>query len=250
MEDQLAKEYLKLRTQKPTGSDGYYQITFLSDSSGNLQKSVQTWWDSFTETRPRREIRSGRLFHPEPQKEWLEKKLRQSAVIVNTVEDLHIFFLWGGHALVEKSLGDEYLPDLVGPKVALQDSSHRGFVDADSLPKSKIQHAPSKKLRMEVIKRDEYRCRICGRSPANYVDVELHVHHIIPWGIGGITEKANLITLCKTCHDGLEPHYSPQLSELLKDIPEKESRGQEAYVDGIKSYQIQLSKCFFGDDSL
>ncbi|MGM0952259.1 MAG: HNH endonuclease [Pseudomonadota bacterium] len=249
MEDQLAKEYLRLRTQKSTGSDGYYQITVLSDSNGNLQQSVQTCWDSFTETKPRREIRSGSLFHPEPQKEWLEKKLRQSAVIVNTVEDLHIFFLWGGHALVEKSLGDKHLPNLVGPKVALQHSSHGGFVDADSLPKSKIQHAPSKKLRMDVINRDEYRCRICGRSPANYVDVELHVHHIIPWGIGGITEKENLITLCKTCHDGLEPHYSPQLSELQKDSLEKESRGHEAYIGGIKNYQIQLANYFVGDNS-
>ena len=189
MEDQLSEEYLRLRVQRPTGSDGYYQITLLSDSSGNFQQSVQTWWDSFTETKPRREIRSGRLFHPEQQKEWLEKKLRQSAVIVNTTEDLRIFFLWGGHGLVEKSLGDKHLPTLVGPKVALRGSSHSGFVDADSLPKGKIQHAPSKKLRMEVIQRDQYRCRACGRSPADYVDVELHVHHIIPWGVGGITEK-------------------------------------------------------------
>lgn len=250
MEDQLTKEYLRLRTQKPTGSDGYYQITFLSDSSGKLQQSVQTQWHSFTETQPRREIRSGRLYDPEPQKEWLDKNLRQSAVIVNTVEDLHVFFLCGGHALVEKTLGDELLSDLVGPRLTLLDSTHTGFVNADSLPKSKIQHAPSKKLRMEVIMRDEYRCRICGRSPANYVDVELHVHHIIPWGIGGITEKANLITLCKTCHDGLEPHYSPQLSKLQKDIHENELSGQDAYIWGVKNYQMQLSKYFSDGDSL
>lgn len=244
MDDPLVTEYLRIRAQSPTGADGYYQITFTADEEGNLQHSIQTSWCGYTETRPRREIRDGRLFNPEPQKEWLEKDMNESCVIVNDENDLYIFFLWGGHALIEKSVADKHLADLVGPGECMKDSSHLGFVDSAHLPKIKTQHAPSKKLRMEVIQRDEFRCRVCGRSPSEYVDVELHVHHIIPWGIGGITESENLITICKTCHDGLEPHYSPDLSTLHKEKPNRNKEHSERYIDGIKNYQLALARQF------
>jgi hypothetical protein len=30
---------------------------------------------------------------------------------------------------------------------------------------------------MDVLRRDDFRCQICGRRAADYVDIELHVHH-------------------------------------------------------------------------
>ena len=244
--DPLRKEYLRLRSQQANGEEGYYQITFLANDNGTLDHGLQTSWCGYTNTRPQREIRKGRLFHPGPQKEWLET-FGQPCVIVNDEKDLHIFFLWGGAALIEKNVADRHLANLVGPRETMKDSSHLGFVYACHLPKSMKQHAPSRKLRMSVLERDEFRCRACGRSPANNVDVELHVHHIIPWGIGGITEKVNLITLCKTCHDGLDPHYMPKLSALQKCFSENDDNGQphsrkEALIRGIKNYQRSLAK--------
>jgi len=41
------------------------------------------------------------------------------------------------------------------------------------------------------------------------------VHHIKPFSEGGLTEKNNLITLCKTCHDGLYPHFDYSLYSLI-----------------------------------
>lgn len=60
---------------------------------------------------------------------------------------------------------------------------------------------------MAVLTRDSQRCSICGRSPSNYVDLELYVHHIVPWGNGGITEEGNLVMLYGACRDGLDPHF-------------------------------------------
>jgi hypothetical protein len=244
MDDALLKEYLRLRTQKSSGNNGYYQITLLANDDGFLEKSIQTSWCGYTKTRPRREIRKGRLFHPEPQKKWLEKSFDEPCIIVNDENDLHIFFLWGGVALIERDIAAKHIPDLVEPREYMKDSSHLGFVGVSDLPRSKTQHAPSKKLRMSVIQRDEYRCRACGRSPADYVDVELHVHHIIPWGIGGITEEKNLITICKTCHDGLDPHYSPSLSILQKHcqdrVEDKDQDRREKHFQGILNYQLSL----------
>jgi 5-methylcytosine-specific restriction endonuclease McrA len=87
---------------------------------------------------------------------------------------------------------------------------------------------------MQVLNRDGRRCLVCGRSPMYYVDVELHVHHAIPWGRGGITEEANLISICKTCHDGLEPHED---YDLIKYLAEKYPRPDVKYFEELKHYQ-------------
>lgn len=55
-------------------------------------------------------------------------------------------------------------------------------------------------LRMDVLKRDGYRCRICGRSAND--GARLEVDHIIPISKGGKTELSNLQTLCWDCNRG------------------------------------------------
>lgn len=60
-----------------------------------------------------------------------------------------------------------------------------------------------------VLARDNYECRICGKSSLSQVDsesefrkihFELEVHHIIPRKDGGSDTFQNLITLCEECH--------------------------------------------------
>lgn len=58
------------------------------------------------------------------------------------------------------------------------------------------------RLRFLVMKRDNFKCRICGRSPATTPGVELHIDHIIPWSKGGETTIDNLQTLCSDCNLG------------------------------------------------
>ena len=57
-------------------------------------------------------------------------------------------------------------------------------------------------LRFKVFKRDNFKCCICGASPAKDPTVELHVYHIIPWSKGGETTLDNLQTLCSKCNIG------------------------------------------------
>lgn len=58
------------------------------------------------------------------------------------------------------------------------------------------------RLRFLVMKRDCFKCRICGASPASNPDLELHIDHIIPWSVGGETVIDNLQTLCSKCNLG------------------------------------------------
>jgi hypothetical protein len=68
--------------------------------------------------------------------------------------------------------------------------------------KRKTGRDPSLRLRWKVLQHDNFKCRVCGSSPAITTGVELHVDHIIPWGKGGETIFENLQTLCSTCNLG------------------------------------------------
>jgi 5-methylcytosine-specific restriction endonuclease McrA len=63
------------------------------------------------------------------------------------------------------------------------------------------------KLRYQVLKRDHYRCVICGRSAKD--GVKLHVDHIKPVSRGGKTILSNLRTLCSDCNLGKSASYDP-----------------------------------------
>lgn len=61
------------------------------------------------------------------------------------------------------------------------------------------------KLRYQVLKRDHYRCVICGRGAKD--GVKLHVDHIKPVARGGKTILSNLRTLCADCNLGKSSSY-------------------------------------------
>lgn len=58
------------------------------------------------------------------------------------------------------------------------------------------------RLRFKVFLRDNFKCRICGASPATDPTIVLHVDHILPWSEGGETIIDNLQTLCSKCNLG------------------------------------------------
>lgn len=58
------------------------------------------------------------------------------------------------------------------------------------------------RMRFIVMKRDNFKCCMCGRSPATTPGLELHIDHIIPWSKGGETVIDNLQTLCSDCNLG------------------------------------------------
>lgn len=60
----------------------------------------------------------------------------------------------------------------------------------------------SLRTRFLVMQKDNFRCRLCGASPATDSSVKLHVDHIIPWANGGETIITNLQTLCSMCNLG------------------------------------------------
>lgn len=59
--------------------------------------------------------------------------------------------------------------------------------------------AVSKRLRYEVLRRDNHTCRYCGGSAP---DVKLTVDHVVPQALGGSDDPTNLVTACEPCNSG------------------------------------------------
>ena len=58
------------------------------------------------------------------------------------------------------------------------------------------------RMRFLVLRRDDFKCRSCGTSPAIRPGTVLVVDHIVPWAKGGETVMENLQTLCEPCNGG------------------------------------------------
>ena len=69
-------------------------------------------------------------------------------------------------------------------------------------PRHKTSRDVNYRLRFKVMHRDNFKCCICGNSPAKDSAIELHIDHIIPWSKGGETIMENLQTLCSKCNLG------------------------------------------------
>lgn len=57
----------------------------------------------------------------------------------------------------------------------------------------------SRRLRYEILRRDDHACRYCGgRAP----DVPLTVDHVLPIALGGSDDPSNLAAACRDCNAG------------------------------------------------
>lgn len=74
----------------------------------------------------------------------------------------------------------------------------------------------SKSLRYDNMKRDGFKCQICGHTQED--GVKLHVDHIVPVAKGGKTIKGNLRTLCEDCNLGKSHKYDPKGIKGLRNI--------------------------------
>jgi hypothetical protein len=83
-----------------------------------------------------------------------------------------------------------------------------------------------------VLTRDNYTCQHCkGKSK----EKRLEVHHVVFHSQNGSDEETNLLTLCKTCHDGL---HAGNIS--LKQRGKK--KGNLRHASQMNSIRVQLFK--------
>jgi hypothetical protein len=217
---------------EPDPEKDYYALTIFLDENGNPSYQAYTHFVGYADEKRKYELREASLILADRILDsW--RKLDEPGLVVNTLDEFGIFFCFGGNAVVEKRLAESVVPEWLAPHQMVRAGEY-GFTSPSCLPPSAMHRAPTAKLRMTVLKRDAFRCKICGRSASDHVDIELHVHHIRPWSTGGATVEANLITLCHTCHNGLDPHYEHGLFQLL---PKSKSDRATEYQKKLMTYQ-------------
>ncbi|MDO8664098.1 MAG: HNH endonuclease [Candidatus Liptonbacteria bacterium] len=95
----------------------------------------------------------------------------------------------------------------VSAKEIEQESKEPILVD-DEATKRKTPRAISLSLRYQVLKRDNFKCVRCGRTPASNPGIELHIDHKLPYSKNGETELDNLQTMCSECNLGKSNRHS------------------------------------------
>jgi len=75
-------------------------------------------------------------------------------------------------------------------------------IEAEPISRHKTSRTINWRLRFTVMRRDNFKCKSCGRSPATDPSIILHVDHLKAWANGGETILENLQTLCSKCNIG------------------------------------------------
>lgn len=228
---------LAVELQRIDPANRYYQLTLTATPDGKLAWGAYSHFVDFTDETGRFELRAPSIIKADKLAK-LYTELGERYVVVNDERSLAAFLMMGGHGLIESSIAARWLADVLKPAPVAR-SGPVGFKSLAVIPTPELNRAPTRKQRLRILRRDNYRCRICGERPADNVHVKLHIHHMRMWSKGGLTEDINLITICETCHDGLEPHEDWTLLQLVPGASLRDhlDRERDEYVEGVKRYR-------------
>lgn len=87
----------------------------------------------------------------------------------------------------------------------------------------------SKRLRYEVLRRDNHQCRYCG---ATAPDAPLTVDHVVPVTLGGTDDPSNLVAACKDCNAG-KTSTTPD-APLVNQVSDDAIRWARAMTEAIR----------------
>lgn len=103
----------------------------------------------------------------------------------------------------------------------------------------------SKRLRYEVLRRDNYTCRYCGASAP---DVKLTVDHVVPVALGGSDDPSNLVAACVDCNAG-KTSTSPD-APLVADVEQDALRWSRAMAAAAQIERRQQKLAYEIADAL
>jgi len=101
--------------------------------------------------------------------------------------------------LIIEQPNKELIPESV---IDLSLAKNHKKTSQQQINKHRTKREANDRLKFMIMKRDNFKCRICGRSPASDHKIKLHIDHILPWSKGGETTFENLQTLCSKCNKG------------------------------------------------
>jgi hypothetical protein len=95
----------------------------------------------------------------------------------------------------------------------------------------------TKRLRYEILRRDNHACRYCGGSAP---ELHLTVDHVIPTALGGSDEPSNLVTACRDCNAG-KSSSSPDAA-IVEDVDQDALRWSRAMTRAAEMQTYDLEE--------
>ena len=169
----------------------------------------------------------------------------QGWVVVNERAQLIWLFRFGGNALIAEEVAREHLAKFVEP-IEVVSNGAVGFRRFDPAAREVTQRRPRPRQRARILQRDGHRCQVCQGQPSNDGDIQLELHHIRPFSMGGLTIDENLITVCHECHVGFDPHHQPGLFWLPDGHASRalEQHSTDAHYQGVAAYRRRSARMF------
>lgn len=99
--------------------------------------------------------------------------------------------------------------------------------------------AVSRRLRFEVLKRDDYTCRYCGANPKNTPDIAMEIDHVVAVALGGGDDPTNLVTACQPCNAGKSS--VPADAALVDDVAADALRWARAIEMAAELREVEQS---------
>lgn len=125
-----------------------------------------------------------------------------------------------------------------GWRIEIRGDGYCQLLNSEKGPAKGQRKSLTERQRYEVLARDSFRCKACGRGASD--GVKLEVDHIIPVDWGGANEPSNWETLCEECNRGKKAWTESAPEETLKNILSRatvEAR-IEALFDSFPSQDI------------
>lgn len=166
-------------------------------------------------------------------------------IVVSTPANLYIYLLAGGNALVEQSFAERYFAQLVKPHAVVRPGP-LGFERFDERAREVQRRRPRPPQRRRVLQRDHFECQLGGAREED--GAELVLHHVRMFSRGGPTTDENLVTLCKPCHTGLDPHEDEGLFFLPGGHLDRALRYEtaDAHRSAVLSYRSKMARVAAG----
>lgn len=103
----------------------------------------------------------------------------------------------------------------------------------------------SKRLRFEILRRDNHTCRYCGSAAP---DAPITVDHVVAVALGGSDDPSNLVAACKDCNGGKSsmPADASMVSDVASDAIRwaaaiKQAADEMALQDNTQVYEAVVN---------
>jgi hypothetical protein len=228
---------------KSFDSDASYYAIALGAVGGQITVSVDTHFVGWPDDVPGPvEVRQASIVDPEILT-GIWNDLSMPWIAVSSRLHMAVYFRSGGNALVEVGVAHEFFKPSVEPHPVVSVGPF-GFVGGPPGSRSMRGERPRPKHRRRILDRDNWQCRLCCRGDAD--GVELQIHHIRKASNGGPTVDENLLTLCRECHEGREPHEDLDLYYLPGGQMDRVlgTSSGEAHRELVEAYRNRIAAAF------